>query len=63
MTKKKGPKMEHPYPAQDALAEEFQSLIDTAAETADENELLEREREADELIEKVRARPSRRERA
>jgi len=63
MTKKKGPQMAHPYPAQEALAEEIQSLIDTTTDTVDEGELAERERKANELIEAVRARASRRERA
>lgn len=63
MTKKKGPQMAHPNPALDALTHEFDELIDGVAEKVDESEMAERERKADELIENVRARASRRERA
>ncbi len=63
MTKKKEPKMAHPNPALDALTEEFENIIEHAAEQVDEEELAERERKADEFIESVRARASRRERA
>ena len=63
MTKKKGPRMAHPYPAQDALASEIESLIDDAAENVDDEELAERERKANEVVENLRARVSRQERA
>ena len=63
MTKRRGSKMAHPHPAQDALARELDSLIDDAAESADEEELAEREEKASEVVENVRARVSRRERA
>jgi len=61
MTKKKGPQMAHP--AEDELANEIASLIDTAAETVDDEELAERERKANRVVENVRERASRRERA
>jgi hypothetical protein len=60
MTKKKGPQMTHA--AQDALLNEIQSLIESEPEVNDE-ELAERERKATEIVEGVRARVSRRERA
>jgi hypothetical protein len=63
MTKKKGPQVAHPNPAQEALAREFDALIEDAAEQVDEAELEERERKANEVVERVRARASRRERA
>jgi hypothetical protein len=63
MTKKKGPQMAHPYPAQEALAQELDSLIEEGAEGTDEAELAKREREANEVVENLRARVSRRERA
>lgn len=64
MTKKKGPKkMAHPNPALDALAQEFDAIIERVSEEVDESELAERERKADEFIESVRQRASRRERA
>lgn len=63
MTKKKGPQMAHPNPALDALTQEFDEIIDRVADQVDEAELAERERKADEFIETVRARASRRERA
>jgi ElaB/YqjD/DUF883 family membrane-anchored ribosome-binding protein len=62
MTKKKGPQMAHADPAQDALLNELQSLIESEPEVSDE-ELAERERKATEVVEDVRARVSRRERA
>lgn len=62
MTKKKGPQMAHPYPAQDALLSEIESLIESEAEV-DEEELAERERKANEIVENVRARVSRQEKA
>ena len=63
MTKKKEPKMAHSNPAQDALADEFESLIDHGSEGVDDEELAERERKTSEIVENVRARVSRRERA
>jgi hypothetical protein len=59
MTKRKGPQMAHPNPAQEALAQEFDAIIEGVAEQVDESELAERERKADEFIESVRARASR----
>ncbi len=63
MTKKKEPQMAHANPALDELTKEFNSLVDDAAENASEEELAERERKADEFIENLRDRASRRERA
>ena len=63
MTKKKEPQMAHANPALDALTKEFDALVENAAEEVDEAELAERERKADEFIESVRERASRRERA
>jgi hypothetical protein len=63
MTKKKGPQMAHPNPALEALTKEFDALVEGVAEKVDESELAKRERKADELIERVRERASRRERA
>jgi hypothetical protein len=63
MTKKKGPQMAHPNPAQDELVNEFESLIDVAAESTNDEELAERERKANKIVEDVRERASRRERA
>ena len=63
MTKRKGPQMADPQAAEDALANEVDALIEAAAEDADEQELAERERKANAVVEKVRARVSRRERA
>ena len=54
--------MAHPHPAEE-LANEIESLIDTAAESVDEEELAERERKANQIVENVRERASRRERA
>jgi len=62
MTKKKGPQMAHANPAQDALINEIQSLIESEPEVNDE-ELADRERKATEIVEGVRARVSRREKA
>jgi ElaB/YqjD/DUF883 family membrane-anchored ribosome-binding protein len=62
MTEKKRPKMAHANPTQDALLNELQSLIESEPEVSDE-ELAERERKATEIVEDVRARVSRRERA
>lgn len=55
--------MAHPDSAQNALAREIDALIDGAVESVDEEELAKREREANAVVEKVRARVSRRERA
>jgi hypothetical protein len=63
MTQKKGPKMAHAYPAQEALAQEIDALIEEAAERVDEAELVEREKRANEVVESARVRASRRERA
>jgi hypothetical protein len=63
MTKKKGPQMAHAHPAEDALISAMEALIDDAAEGVDDEELAKREREANEIVEDVRARASRRERA
>jgi hypothetical protein len=63
MRKKKGPQVERPNHALDALTQEFENIIERVAEQVDEKELAERERKADEFIESVRARASRRERA
>jgi len=62
MTKKKGPQMVH-LPAEQELASEIESLVDTAAESVNEEELAERERNANKVVENVRARVSPRERA
>jgi ElaB/YqjD/DUF883 family membrane-anchored ribosome-binding protein len=59
MTKKKGPQMANPSPAQEALISEIESLIEDAAESVDKDELAERERKANEVVERVRARVSR----
>jgi hypothetical protein len=63
MTKKKEPQMAHAHPAEDALISAMESLIDDVAESVDDEELAKREREANEIVEDVRARASRRERA
>lgn len=55
--------MAHLNPAQDELVNEIESLIDSAVESVDEEELAERERKANQIIEDVRERASRRERA
>jgi ElaB/YqjD/DUF883 family membrane-anchored ribosome-binding protein len=54
--------MAHSHPAQDALLSEIESLIESEAEVGEE-ELAERERKASEIVENVRARVSRKERA
>ena len=59
---KKGPKMAHPT-AEEQLMREFDAIIDNAAENTDEAELLQREQQANAVVENVRARVSRRERA
>jgi len=63
MSKKKGPQMAHAYPAQEALAQEIDALIEDAAESVDKAELADREKKANEIVENVRVRASRRERA
>lgn len=55
--------MAHPNPAQEALAQAFDALIEDAADEVEEAELAERERKANEIVANVRARASRRERA
>jgi hypothetical protein len=61
MTKKKGPQMTHA--AEDELISEMGAIIDEASENADEQEMSERERNADSIVENVRERVARRERA
>jgi len=61
MTKRKGPQMAHT--AEEELIKEFGSLIDEAAENLTEDELAERERRANEVVENVRERVGQRERA
>jgi hypothetical protein len=63
MAKKKGPKMAHPNPAQEELARELEGIASDAAVEVDEQEFARREEEANKVIEDVRARASRRERA
>jgi ElaB/YqjD/DUF883 family membrane-anchored ribosome-binding protein len=63
MSKKKGPQMAHPHLAEQELANEIESLIDTAAERVGEEELAEREQKANQIVENVRERASRLERA
>lgn len=63
MTKKKEPQMAHAHPAEDALMSEIESIIDDVAENVDDAELSKRESAANEVVEDVRARASRRERA
>jgi hypothetical protein len=63
MPKKKGPKMAHPQPAQEALIREMESLIEQGTENLDENEIDQREQKASEIVENARARASRQERA
>ena len=60
---RKGAQMEHQYPAQDALARKIESLIDGVVESVDEEEFEKRERKANEVVENVRARVSRQEKA
>ena len=55
--------MAHLNPALDELASEIESIIDTAADSVDEQELVDRERAANEIVESARDRASRRERA
>lgn len=61
MTKKKGPQMTHT--AEDELLNEIESIIDDAAESADEEEMSKREQNANQVVDGVRERVSRRERA
>ena len=61
MTKKKGPQMTHA--AEDELISEMEAIIDEASENADEQEMSEREGKADSIVENVRERVARRERA
>jgi ElaB/YqjD/DUF883 family membrane-anchored ribosome-binding protein len=61
MTKKKGPRMAHV--AERELISEIESIIDKASENADEEEMAERERKANEIVTGVRERVARRERA
>jgi hypothetical protein len=60
---KKGPKMAHAYPAQEALAQEIDALIEDTADGVDEAELAEREKKANEVVESVRVRAGRQRRA
>ena len=48
--------MANPYPAQEELISEIESLIEDAAESVDEDELAERERKANEVVESARSR-------
>jgi hypothetical protein len=61
MTKKKGPQMAHT--AEQDLIGEIESIIDEVSENVDEKELSERERKANQIVENVRERAARRERA
>lgn len=61
MTKRKGPQMAHT--AEDELLGEIESIIDDASESADEEEMARREQKANEVVEGVRERVARRERA
>jgi hypothetical protein len=61
MTKKKGPQMAHT--AEEDLINEFETLIDDGSEGVDEEELSKREHKANEIVENVRERAARRERA
>jgi hypothetical protein len=61
MTKKKGPQMAHS--AEDELLDEFDVIIDAGSEGVDEEELSKREQKANEIVENVRERAARRERA
>lgn len=61
MTKKKGPQMTHA--AEEDLLSEFESLIDEGSEGVDDEELSKREQKANEIVENVRERVARRERA
>ncbi len=61
MTKKKGSQMAHT--AEQELISEIESIIDNASENADEEEMAERERKANEIVQGVRERVARRERA
>jgi hypothetical protein len=61
MTKRKEPQMAHT--AEEALAREFDSLIEDGAEGASEEELADRERKFNQSMENVRERVSRQEKA
>lgn len=61
MSKRKGPQMAHA--AEKELISEIESIIDAASENADEEEMAKREREANAIVEDVRERAGRRERA
>ena len=61
MTKKKGPQMTHT--AEDELLREIDSIIDDASENAEEEEMSKREKGANQVVDDVRERAARRERA
>lgn len=61
MTKKKEPQMAHT--AEQDLISEIESIIDDASESVSEDELAKREQAANQVVENVRERVSRRERA
>ena len=61
MTKNKGSQMAHA--AEQELISEIESIIDKASENADEEEMTKRERKANEIVQGVRERVARRERA
>ena len=61
MTKKKGPKMAHA--AEQELIGEIESIIEKASEIEDDEEMSKREHEANQIVENVRERVARRERA
>ena len=61
MTEKKGPQMAHA--AEEELIGEIESIIDQVSENVDEKELSEREHKANQIVEDVRERAARRERA
>ena len=61
MTEKKGPQMA--YAAEEELIGEIESIIDQVSENVDEKELSEREHKANQIVEDVRERAARRERA
>lgn len=51
------------HAAEKELISEIESIIDAASENADEEEMAKREREANAIVEDVRERAGRRERA
>lgn len=61
MTKKKGPQMAHT--AEEELLNEIDLIIDDASESADEEEMSRRERSANQVVDDVRERVERRDRA